>query len=101
MYLCIPDYMMETAPLRRTVSNEYAPTPPPPPPVFSIKPASSYTWVKPASSNMTRILPSRKPEVEREHERARDYKVIARSSMVNIPVSNLYYLYQNLVIFID
>ena len=79
------DYMMETAPLRRTVSNEYAPTPPPPPPVFSIKPASSYTWVKPASSNITRIVPSRKPEVEREHERARDYKVIARSSMVNMP----------------
>nr|XP_012144331.1 PREDICTED: uncharacterized protein LOC100876206 isoform X2 [Megachile rotundata] len=79
------DYMMETAPLRRTVSNEYAPTPPPPPPVFSIKPASSYTWVKPASSNITRIVPSRKPDVEREHERARDYKVIARSSMAKPP----------------
>ena len=79
------DYMMETAPLRRTVSNEYAPTPPPPPPVFSIKPTSPYTWVKPTSSNVTRIIPSRKPEIERERERARDYKVIARSSMTKAP----------------
>ncbi|XP_076182808.1 uncharacterized protein LOC143154757 isoform X2 [Ptiloglossa arizonensis] len=69
------------APLRRTVSNEYAPTPPPPPPVFSIKPASPYTWVKPTSSNVTRIVPSRKPDVDRERDRARDYKIIARSSM--------------------
>ncbi|XP_076384637.1 uncharacterized protein LOC117229397 isoform X4 [Megalopta genalis] len=49
------DYLMEAAPLRRTVNNEYAPTPPPPPPV--------------------------KPDVDRERERVRDYKVIARSSM--------------------
>ncbi|XP_031834298.1 uncharacterized protein LOC116427731 [Nomia melanderi] len=75
------DYLMEAAPLRRTVNNEYAPTPPPPPPVFSIKPASPYTWVKPASNNVSRIVPSRKPEVDRERERVRDYKVIARSSM--------------------
>lgn len=78
------DYMMEAAPLRRTVSNEYAPTPPPPPPVFSIKPSSPYTWVKPTSSNATRIIPSRKPDIDRERERPRDYKIIARSSMVNI-----------------
>ncbi|XP_076627452.1 uncharacterized protein LOC143344836 [Colletes latitarsis] len=84
------DYLMETAPLRRTVSNEYAPTPPPPPPVFSIKPsASPYTWVKPASTNITRIVPSRKPDVDRERDRARDYKVIARSTMTK-PVSPLY-----------
>ncbi|XP_076755312.1 uncharacterized protein LOC143426071 [Xylocopa sonorina] len=75
------DYIMETAPLRRTVSNEYAPAPPPPPPVFSIKPASSYTWVKPTSSNLTRIVPSHKSDVDRDRERARDYKVIARTSM--------------------
>lgn len=75
------DFMMEAAPLRRTVSNEYAPTPPPPPPVFSIKPTSPYTWVKPASSNVIRIVPSRKAEIERERERARDYKVVAHSSM--------------------
>ncbi|CAK9834591.1 Polymerase delta-interacting protein 3 [Anthophora retusa] len=75
------EYMMEAAPLRRTVSNEYAPTPPPPPPVFSIKPASSYTWVKPTTANVTRMVPPRKPEVDRERERGRDYKVIARSSM--------------------
>ncbi|XP_015430881.1 PREDICTED: uncharacterized protein LOC107187323 [Dufourea novaeangliae] len=75
------DYLMEAAPLRRTVNNEYAPTPPPPPPVFNIKPASPYTWVKPTSSNITRIVPSRKPDVDRERDRVRDYKVIARSSM--------------------
>lgn len=75
---------MEAAPLRRTVNNEYAPTPPPPPPVFSIKPASPYTWVKPGSNNVSRIVPSRKPDVDRERERVRDYKVIARSSMVNV-----------------
>ena len=38
---------------------------------------------------MTRIIPSRKPEIERERERARDYKVIARSSMVGIFGDNL------------
>lgn len=79
------DYMMEAAPLRRTVSNEYAPTPPPPPPVFSIKPSSPYTWVKPTSSNATRIIPSRKPDIDRERERPRDYKIIARSSMAKPP----------------
>lgn len=82
MSFCILDYMMESAPLRRTVSNEYAPTPPPPPPAFSIKPTSSYTWVKPTSSNVIRIVPSRKPDDDRERERARDYKVIARFPMV-------------------
>lgn len=76
--------MMETAPLRRTVSNEYAPTPPPPPPAFSIKPASSYTWVKPTSSNVIRIVPSHKPDDDRERERARDYKVIARFPMASV-----------------
>jgi len=69
---------MDSAPLRRTVSNEYAPTPPPPPPVFSINPPSPYTWVKPASSNITRI-PARKSDIERERERQRDYKLVARS----------------------
>ncbi|KAG7209143.1 hypothetical protein KM043_015286 [Ampulex compressa] len=78
------DYLIESPPLRRTVSNEYAPTPPPPPPVFSIKPASSYTWVKPTSSNVTRIVP-RKPDVDRERERVRDYKIVARSSMAKTP----------------
>ncbi|KAH0951908.1 hypothetical protein HN011_002617 [Eciton burchellii] len=73
------DYLMDSAPLRRTVSNEYAPTPPPPPPVFSINPPSPYTWVKPASSNITRI-PARKSDIERERERQqRDYKLVARS----------------------
>lgn len=85
----IDDYMMETAPLRRTVSNEYAPTPPPPPPAFSIKPASSYTWVKPTSSNVIRIVPSHKPDDDRERERARDYKVIARFPMTK-PASPSY-----------
>ncbi|XP_033202900.1 uncharacterized protein LOC117164143 isoform X1 [Bombus vancouverensis nearcticus] len=83
------DYMMESAPLRRTVSNEYAPTPPPPPPAFSIKPTSSYTWVKPTSSNVIRIVPSRKPDDDRERERARDYKVIARFPMAK-PASPSY-----------
>ncbi|XP_011155148.1 uncharacterized protein LOC105192600 isoform X2 [Harpegnathos saltator] len=70
------DYLMESSSLRRTVSNEYAPTPPPPPPVFNIKPSSPYTWVKPTSSNATRIS-SRKSEMERERERQRDYKMMA------------------------
>lgn len=96
--LHISDYLMETAPLRRTVSNEYAPTPPPPPPVFSIKPASPYTWVKPTSSNVTRIVPSRKPDVDRERDRARDYKIIARSSMVNILIASLLIFYVNICI---
>ncbi|KAK2583234.1 hypothetical protein KPH14_009251 [Odynerus spinipes] len=74
------DYAADIPPLRRTVNNEYAPTPPPPPPVFSIKPSSPYTWVKPTGNNVTRILP-RKPDVERERERVRDYKIMARPSM--------------------
>ncbi|XP_017878739.1 polymerase delta-interacting protein 3-like isoform X2 [Ceratina calcarata] len=82
------DYPMETAPLRRTVSNDYAPTPPPPPPVFSIKP-TTYSWVKPASNNLTRIVSSHKPEMDRERERMLDYKVIARSSMAK-PISPPY-----------
>ncbi|XP_014485829.1 PREDICTED: uncharacterized protein LOC106750193 isoform X2 [Dinoponera quadriceps] len=69
------DYSMESPSLRRTVSNEYAPTPPPPPPVFNIKPSSPYTWVKPASSNVIRISP-RKSDIERERERQRDYKIM-------------------------
>lgn len=83
------DYPMESAPLRRTVTNDYAPTPPPPPPVFSIKPTTSYSWVKPASNNLTRIVSSRKPEMDRERESLMDYKVIARSSMTK-PVSPPY-----------
>lgn len=85
----IDDYMMDSAPLRRTVSNEYAPTPPPPPPAFSIKPATSYTWVKPTSSNVIRIVPPRKPDEDRERERARDYKVITRFPMTK-PASPSY-----------
>lgn len=73
---------MDSPSLRRTVSNEYAPTPPPPPPVFSINPTSPYTWVKPASSNAVRI-PARKSDMERERERQRDYKLVVRSAMVN------------------
>ncbi|XP_032667808.1 nucleolin 2-like [Odontomachus brunneus] len=69
------DYLMDSS-LRRTVSNEYAPTPPPPPPVFNIiKPSSPYIWVKPTSSNVTRIAP-RKSDIERERERQRDYKMM-------------------------
>jgi hypothetical protein len=80
---------MDSAPLRRTVSNEYAPTPPPPPPVFSINPPSPYTWVKPASSNITRI-PARKSDIERERERQqRDYKLVARS-IVSYFINHLY-----------
>ncbi|XP_012224216.1 uncharacterized protein [Linepithema humile] len=74
------DYLMDSPSLRRTVSNEYAPTPPPPPPVFSINPTSPYTWVKPASSNAARI-PARKSDMERERERQRDYKLVVRSAM--------------------
>lgn len=73
--------MMDSSSLRRTVSNEYAPTPPPLPTVFNIKPTSPYTWVKPASGNVTRIA-ARKPDIDRERERQRDYKIVARSSMV-------------------
>ena len=73
------DYLMDSPSLRRTVSNEYAPTPPPPPPVFNI-PTSPYTWVKPTSANVTRI-PARKSDIERERERQRDYKLVPRSSM--------------------
>lgn len=72
---------MDSPSLRRTVSNEYAPTPPPPPPVFSIKPTSPYTWVKPTNSNVSRIT-TRKSDIEKERDR-RDYKVVAHSSMVN------------------
>lgn len=68
------------------MSNEYAPTPPPPPPVFNINP-TPYTWVKPASSNVTRI-PPRKPDIERERERPRDYKFVARSSIVSLRVKS-------------
>ncbi|XP_015595542.1 polymerase delta-interacting protein 3 isoform X2 [Cephus cinctus] len=78
------DYLIEQPPLRRTVSNEYAPTPPPPPPVFSIKPSSPYTWVKPPTSNVGRNIPSRKAEVER----SREFKMAARTAMTKpIPSS--------------
>ncbi|XP_033229846.1 uncharacterized protein LOC117181363 [Belonocnema kinseyi] len=70
------DYLIDTPPLRRTVSNEYAPSLPPPPPVFNLKPASPYTWVKPSSS-LGRNAAIRKPE----SERPRNFKVIARTSM--------------------
>ncbi|XP_077265968.1 uncharacterized protein LOC143899508 [Temnothorax americanus] len=74
------DYLTESPSLRRTVSNEYAPTPPPPPPVFSINPISPYTWVKSRNTNVTRIQ-ARKFEIEKERERQRDYKLVARSAM--------------------
>ncbi|XP_011646517.1 polymerase delta-interacting protein 3-like [Pogonomyrmex barbatus] len=74
------DYITESASLRRTVSNEYAPTPPPPPPVFSINAISPYTWVKSRNTNVSRISP-RKSEIEKERERQRDYKLVARSAM--------------------
>lgn len=64
------------------MSNEYAPTLPPPPPVFSINPISPYTWVKSRNTNVTRIQ-ARKSEIEKERERQRDYKLAARSAMVN------------------
>lgn len=64
------------------MSNEYAPTLPPPPPVFSINPISPYTWVKSRNTNVTRIQ-ARKSEIEKERERQRDYKLVARSAMVN------------------
>lgn len=76
------DYLMDSASLRRTVSNEYAPTPPPPPPVFNINPSSPYTWVKPASSSGAARIPVRKSDImERERERQRDYKLVVRSAM--------------------
>ncbi|XP_015110249.1 uncharacterized protein LOC107036656 [Diachasma alloeum] len=65
-------YMVE-APLRRTVSNEYAPGPPPPPPVFGIKPSAGYSW--PKSAQRPTII--RKTEVERP----REYKIIPRIPM--------------------
>ncbi|XP_011866648.1 PREDICTED: uncharacterized protein LOC105561356 isoform X2 [Vollenhovia emeryi] len=74
------DYLTESSSLRRTVSNEYAPTPPPPPPVFSINPISPYTWVKSRNTNVTRIQ-ARKSEMEKDRERQRDYKLAARSAM--------------------
>lgn len=77
------DYAVDIMPLRRTVNNDYAPTPPPPPPVFSIKPSSPYTWVKPTGNNVTRIIPSRKSDVERERERVRDYKIMTHPFMVS------------------
>ncbi|XP_039313630.1 uncharacterized protein LOC105199247 isoform X2 [Solenopsis invicta] len=75
------DYLADSPSLRRTVSNEYAPTPPPPPPVFSINPISPYTWVKSRNTNVTRI-PARKSELEKERERQREYKLAARSAMM-------------------
>ncbi|KAI4481206.1 PREDICTED: polymerase delta-interacting protein 3-like [Polistes canadensis] len=76
------DYAVDIMPLRRTVNNDYAPTPPPPPPVFSIKPSSPYTWVKPAGgNNVTRIVPSRKSDIDRERERIREYKIMTRPFM--------------------
>ncbi|KYM76046.1 hypothetical protein ALC53_13531 [Atta colombica] len=76
------DYLTDSPSLRRTVSNEYAPTPPPPPPVFNINPISPYTWVKSRNTNVTRI-PARKSEIEKERERQRDYnKLTTRSAMV-------------------
>ena len=70
---------MEAPPLRRTVSNEYAPTPPPPPPVFNMKSVTPYSWVKQPIGGALRSAPTRKPEPERP----RDFKVIARTQMVN------------------
>ncbi|XP_012281191.1 polymerase delta-interacting protein 3 [Orussus abietinus] len=70
------DYYMESAPLRRTVSNEYAPTPPPPLPVFTLKPSSPYIWVNVPGGNSSRSMPPRLTE----SERPRDFKVVARSS---------------------
>ncbi|KAF7386494.1 hypothetical protein HZH68_013626 [Vespula germanica] len=75
------DYVVDIMPLRRTVNNDYAPTPPPPPPVFSIKPSSPYTWIKPTGNNVTRIIPSRKSDIERERERVRDYKIMTHPFM--------------------
>ncbi|XP_018403278.1 PREDICTED: uncharacterized protein LOC108780163 isoform X2 [Cyphomyrmex costatus] len=76
------DYLTDSPSLRRTVSNEYAPTPPPPPPVFNINPISPYTWIKSRNTNVTRI-PARKSEIEKERERQRDYnKLASRSAMV-------------------
>ncbi|XP_020289681.1 polymerase delta-interacting protein 3-like isoform X2 [Pseudomyrmex gracilis] len=77
-YTHTDDYLMDSSSLRRTVNNEYAPTPPPPLPVFSINP--TYNWVKPASSNTARI-PVRKSEIERERDRQREYKLTTRSMM--------------------
>lgn len=71
------DYMIESPPLRRTVSNEYAPTPPPPPPLFNIKPSGAYTWVKPPGSSLGRIPSSRPVDMDRP----RDFKIVARTSM--------------------
>lgn len=90
--LILSDYLAESPSLRRTVSNEYAPIPPPPPPVFSINPISPYTWVKSRNTNVTRI-PARKSEIEKERERQRDYKLTARSTMVNNFVAFMRNLY--------
>lgn len=79
------DYLLDSTSLRRTVNNEYAPTLPPPPPVFSLKPSSPYTWIKP--SNPTRSASIHQVEIERERERerdrARDFKVVAHQSLVS------------------
>ncbi|XP_011494593.1 PREDICTED: polymerase delta-interacting protein 3-like [Ceratosolen solmsi marchali] len=74
------DYLMDRqAALRRTVSNDYAPTLPPPPPLFNIKPVS-YDWDKPTHSESL----SRSQSIRSSDHRPRDYKVIPRSGMTKI-----------------
>ncbi|KAK0160439.1 hypothetical protein PV328_007849 [Microctonus aethiopoides] len=70
-------YINDAPPLRRTVSNEYAPIPPPPPPVFNMKAPTNYNWIKQTNNNAPRNLPIRKANIDRP----RDFKVISRGSL--------------------
>ncbi|XP_014210353.1 uncharacterized protein LOC106640740 isoform X2 [Copidosoma floridanum] len=81
------DYLMDhQAALRRTVSNDYAPSLPPPPPIFNIKP-SPYDWDKPThGSSLSRSQSIRTVD----QSRPRDYKVITRTGLPKSESGHVY-----------
>lgn len=81
------DYLMDhQAALRRTVSNDYAPSMPPPPPLFNIIKPIPYDWDKPSHSSSL----SRSQSLRSSEHRPRDYKVIPRSGMPKMESSSSY-----------
>ena len=83
----ISEYLLDhQAALRRTVSNDYAPSLPPPPPLFNIKPVP-YDWDKPVSHSSSL---SRSASLRSSDHARRDYKVIPRSGMVQFHIIFLF-----------
>lgn len=81
------DYLLDRqAALRRTVSNDYAPSLPPPPPLFNIKPIS-YEWDK---TNHSNSLSRNQSMRSSDHSRPRDYKVIPRSGIMKSESATVY-----------